>query len=269
MAYDDTITVPTSEGVELDYTLAGYGSRFTAELIDVILRVFTLLGPAVVLSAIIARGTPRVVALIAAAIVVWFGYDIAYEVRRGGQTPGKRLTGLSVVMVNGRPLRLGSSVTRTMLRLIDEWLSLTVAGTVAIMATRRNQRLGDLAAGTIVIRRSGATASSPPSTIAEPAPTLASTPTEPAPVDPGTAPPPPPRYGLDVAGLTPAELSAIREFLHRRESLTASSRQRVGNALAASMADKVGGMPPGGFGAERLLETIVAVKDSTGDPGDG
>lgn len=269
MAYEDTITVPTPEGVELDYPLAGYGSRFTAELIDVILRAFTLLGPAIVLSAIIAPGTPRVVALIAAAIVVWFGYDVAYEVRRGGQTPGKRLTGLSVVMVSGRPVRLGSSVTRTVLRVIDEWLSLTVVGTVAIFATRRNQRLGDMAAGTVVIRQRGATGSSLPSTAAEPAPTISSAAREPAPVDPGTSPPAPPRYGLDITGLTSAELSAIREFLLRRESLTPPSRQRVANALVASMADRVGGMPPGGFGAERLLETIVAVKDAGGDLGDG
>ncbi len=236
MEYEDRITIPTPEGIELDYTLAGLGSRFVAELVDVLLRLVPLgILTGVLVSA--GGGPIAIVVLIIADFLAWFGYDIVFEVWGQGRTPGKRWNGLRVVMAGGQPVGLGSSAVRTLLRIVDIWLTLGIVGSVSIMATRRNQRLGDLAAGTIVVREQRATAGRP----------LA--------IDPGDA------WGrLDVTAVTPSELAAVRDFLARRDTLAREARPRVARALAERMAEKVGGLPPGGLPSERLLETIAAAK---------
>jgi uncharacterized RDD family membrane protein YckC len=236
--YEDTITIPTPEGIELEYTLAGVGSRFVAELVDVLLRLVAL-GILLVLIAVIGGGPWAVVVASIASFTAWFLYDVAFEVWGAGRTPGKRWSGLRVVMAGGQPIGLGSSAVRTLLRIVDQWGTLAIAGTISILATRRNQRLGDLAAGTIVIRERRAAVSEPPTTAATTA------------------------AGVDVTAVSPAELAAIRDFLARRDSLHGNARSRVAQALADRLSDKVGGLPPGGMSPERLLETIAAAKDAS------
>ena len=140
-------------------------------------------------------------------------------------------------MAGGQPVGLGSSAVRTILRLIDEWLTLGIVGMVAIQFTSRNQRLGDLAAGTIVVRERTSAVVQPDNLA------LRSVPAD-----------------VDVTAITADELAAVRDFLARRKSLTADARSRVARALADRLADRVGGLPPGGLPPERLLETIVAAK---------
>ncbi len=244
MEYEDAITIPTPEGIELHYMLAGGGSRFTAELIDVLLRLVVLVAMSGVLIAL-GGGVGAEIALIIASFLAWFAYDVVFEVWGAGRTPAKRWSGLRVVMAGGQPVGLGSSAVRTLLRLIDQWLTLGIVGMVCIQATSRNQRLGDLAAGTIVVRertsRVAQQAEIPPnSLIAE----------------------------LDVTAITSEELSAVRDFLARRQSLKGEARPRVAAALAERLEGKVGGLPPGGLAPERLLETIAAAK-RTGRYGSG
>ncbi len=238
MEYEDTITVATPEGIEVQYTLAGLGSRFIAELVDVLLRLI-LLGVVIGLSAALGGGPWAIVVLSIASFLAWFAYDVIFEVWGAGRTPGKRWSGLRVVMAEGQPVGLGSSATRTLLRIVDQWGTITIAGSAAILLTKRNQRLGDLAGGTIVIRERQAT-------VAQPA---ASTPDHSG-------------SGVDVTGVTASDLAAVREFLARRDSLTAQARPRVAQALADQLIVKVGGLPPGGLSAERLLETIAAARDA-------
>lgn len=238
MEYEDTITVATPEGIEVQYTLAGLGSRFIAELVDVLLRLVGL-GVVVGLLAALGRGPWAIVVLVIASFLAWFAYDVVFEVWGSGRTPGKRWSGLRVVMAGGQPVGLGSSATRTLLRIVDQWGTVMIAGPVAILLTNRNQRLGDLAGGTIVIRERQATA----------APPAVSTPS-------------PPRTGIDVTGVSASDLGAVRGFLARRDSLTAEARPRVAQALADRLIAKVGGLPPGGLTPERLLETIAAAKDA-------
>lgn len=236
MEYEDTITIPTPEGIELEYTLAGLGSRFVAELVDVLLRLVPLVALTGVLAAI-GGGAIAIVVLIIATFLAWFGYDVAFEVWGEGRTPGKRWSGLRVVMAGGQPVGLGSSASRTLLRLVDQWLTLGIAGSASIISTTRNQRLGDLAGGTIVVRERKAQTVPPPA------------------IDPGDA------WGrLDVTAINAAELAAVRDFLARRDTLVGDARPRVARALADTLAGKVGGLPPGGLPSERLLETIAAAK---------
>ncbi len=236
MQYEDTVTIATPEGIELEFTLAGLGSRFIAQLIDLLLRL-AVFGVLVGILVAIGAGALGTVVLVLAWFLLLFAYDVIFEVWGDGRTPGKRWSGLRVVMAEGQPVGLGSSATRNLLRLIDEWITLGIAGMVSILATKRNQRLGDLAGGTIVVRERRGTAGQPPT------------------VEPVQG------WGrVDVTAVTPSELAAVRDFLARRDQLARDARPRVARALADRLAGKVGGLPPGGLPSELLLETIAAAK---------
>ena len=119
-------------------------------------------------------------------------------------------------------------------------------GSVSIIVTKRNQRLGDLAGGTIVVRERRA------NTIR-----FGHAPTRGAAVGPR---PLAANVGVDVTAITASELSAVRDFLARRDRLSREARARVAGTLAGALATKVGGLPPSGLAPEELLETIAAAK---------
>jgi uncharacterized RDD family membrane protein YckC len=239
--YEDRITISAPEGIELEYTLAGLGSRFVAAAVDVILRVVVLGAVIGLLAAMGAGGTLLAVVLTVGLFMALFGYDIAFEVWGSGRTPGKRWSGLRVLMISGQPVSFAPSAVRNLLRIVDVWATILIAGTVSILATKRNQRLGDLAAGTIVVREGRARGVM--AALSEPIAGQA---------------------GVDVTAVTASELATIRDFLARRDHLTAESRARVSRALAGSVSSRVGGLPPGGLPDEQLLETIVAAKSASG-----
>lgn len=242
MQYEDRITISAPEGIELEYALAGLGSRFLAAVLDTVIRVVVLGAVVGVLAALGFRGTPLLIVLIVGSFLALFAYDIAFEVWAGGRTPGKRSNGLRVLMASGQPVSFAASAVRNLMRIVDEWATALIPGTVSILLTRRNQRLGDLAAGTIVVRERRAKLGPP--AVSD------SAPHELAP-------------GVDVTAVTSAELAAVRDFLARRDKLTPEARVRVSRALADSLGPRVGGLPPGNVAPERLLETIAAAKASS------
>jgi uncharacterized RDD family membrane protein YckC len=245
MEYEDQITISAPEGIELRYTLAGLGSRFIAELLDFILRLLVLIALGVLLRVAGASRALTLVVLVVALFLALFGYDIAFEVWGGGRTPGKRWNGLRVLMASGRPVSFAPSAVRNLLRIIDMWATVLVAGIVSILVTGRNQRLGDLAAGTIVVREPRGRGASLFGADAASA----------SPVAPAPTPP-----GLDATAVSASEVAAIRDFLARREELLPEARARVSQALADSLRGKVGGVPAGGLPPEELLELIAAAK---------
>jgi uncharacterized RDD family membrane protein YckC len=239
--YEDRITISAPEGIELDYALAGLGSRFLAAAVDTLIRVVVLGAVIGVLAALGVGGTLLLVVLIVGSFLALFAYDIVFEVWAGGRTPGKRWNGLRVLMASGQPVSFAASAVRNVMRIVDEWATALIPGTVSILVTRRNQRLGDLAGGTIVVRERRAKLAVPVVSEAE---------------SPELSP------GVDVTAVTSAELAAVRDFLARRDKLTAEARVRVSRALADSLSARVGGLPPGGLQPEHLLETIAAAKAS-------
>src|SRR5439155_5033349 len=84
--------------------------------------------------------------------LVLFVYDVFFEVVAGGRTPGKRWSGLRVVTLSGGAITVGASVVRNLLRIIDEIPGIYLVGIVLVFLTKRNQRLGDIVAGTLVVR---------------------------------------------------------------------------------------------------------------------
>ena len=148
--YEDRITIPTPEGVELELTLAGLGSRAVAGAVDLILKLL-LVGMLLTLL-LGALGSAGVILILPAIGLSMLAYDVAFEVLADGRTPGKRGTGLRVVRSSGRRVDFMASMIRNLVRLVDGYPLGFMPTVVSILVTRRNQRLGDLAADTVVVR---------------------------------------------------------------------------------------------------------------------
>lgn len=151
---DTAREVPTPEGIELSLRLAGPVSRSLAWLIDFLVRLVALavLGTALGMLGKFGVGV---------ALIVWFGlewlYPTVFEVWFDGATPGKRSLGLTVLHDDGTPVRLPASLTRNLLRAIDFFPFLYGFGLVTMLLSRDFKRLGDIAAGTVVVYREPAT----------------------------------------------------------------------------------------------------------------
>ena len=246
MRYEDRVTIATPEGVDVDLTLAGIGSRFIASLIDTSIKLFVSIGFYIFLlggTNLIGGGEVNAIGAAAFFIVsffIWFGYDVLFETLASGRTPGKRWTGLRVVRIGGRPVGFVSSAIRNMVRIVDFLPSLYLVGMVAVVSTRMNQRLGDLAAGTVVVRE-------------KPVPKAAPGPATPA---------PPPEDELtgtwDLSAITQEDLAMIRRFLERRHELTPHARSSLAHDLASRFHPRVVGAPV--LPPETFLEQLSAAK---------
>ncbi len=240
MEYEDRLTITTPEGVELELQLAGLGSRFIAQVIDLLIK-----GTAIVLVAIAlaVAGLTGVAIMIPSFLLIVYAYDVVFETWSNGRTPGKRATRLRVVKVGGEPVDFMSSAIRNVLRLVDGIPTSYIPGMISILATRRNQRLGDLAAGTIVIHEEPVAA--PP----QPARVMA----------PPWQPPAPAGPVWDVSSVSAEEISAVRSFLDRRWTLEPQARHRLGLQLADALWPKVAGAP-NGLPPEAFLEQLAQQK---------
>lgn len=151
---DTARAVPTPEGVELPLRLAGPVPRALAWLIDLVLRiiVFGALG--------IATGAFGKLGF-AFMLLLWFAlewlYPIGFEVWFGGATPGKKSLGLTVLHDDGTPVQLPASLARNLMRTMDFFPALYGVGLLAMMLNADFKRLGDIAAGTVVVYREPAT----------------------------------------------------------------------------------------------------------------
>lgn len=164
-------TLLTPENVELRYPVAGVGSRLIAAAID---YTVLFIGEIVIsfavffLAALIARLFPPLqadsptlalaagLASIGAAVLLiflaWWGYFMLFELLWNGQSPGKRMLGIRVVRADGQPLGAVTSLVRNLLRAIDMFL---FVGVLAMLLDARSRRLGDFAAGSLVVREPG------------------------------------------------------------------------------------------------------------------
>lgn len=243
MVFEDRLTLDTPEGVQLELTLAGVGSRFTAALIDYLIQgaVLLALGFALGYGAGIDPGAGGFVAAIffICFFVLFTGYDVAFEVLNSGRTPGKRLNGLRVVRENGAPVTFATSAVRNVLRLIDILPGWYLVGIGSILATKRNQRLGDLAAGTLVVRDRRVLP-----------PELRISPSLEAPA-------------WDTGAIRPEELDTVVAFLSRRNELDYGARGQLARELAGRLRPKIGGSV-GGESDEMFLERLVATKRGQG-----
>jgi uncharacterized RDD family membrane protein YckC len=154
---DTTRRVATPEGIELTLRLAGPVPRALAWSVDLALRTAIVL-VVMTLASQLGRAGWGVV-LLAAFFVEWL-LPAWFEAQMRGQTPGKRLFGIAVLNDDGTPLRWPGALTRNLLRAVDFLPFMYAFGLVTMLLNRDFKRLGDLAAGTVVVYQSSAVDSS-------------------------------------------------------------------------------------------------------------
>jgi uncharacterized RDD family membrane protein YckC len=252
MRFFNRISLSTPESVELDFTLAGIGSRTLALVIDYSLLILVILAfwlvwftfSAGLLSYLEAAGGNYsavpwwlLAIFVLLNFVLWSGYFILFETIWQGQTPGKRMTHIRVVRDNGRPIRVTQATLRSILRPIDDFFFI---GALFILFGRREKRIGDWAAGTIVIQEERGDR---PSSIllAEDSQKLAAR-------LPAIA---------ELNRLIPDDFVIIREYLLRRKALSPKARTAKSMELARQLQQliKLETIPPGTT-SDHFLEAV-------------
>jgi uncharacterized RDD family membrane protein YckC len=149
---DHRIEISTPERVTVAYELAGVGSRMLAQAIDALVVSGILIGLFVAAGAI--PGPIALALAIGGATLTPVGYFVLLEWLRHGSTPGKAALRLRVICATGEPVGLQESAVRNLVRIADFLPGAYVLGGICAMASRDGRRLGDMAAGTIVVRLS-------------------------------------------------------------------------------------------------------------------
>jgi uncharacterized RDD family membrane protein YckC len=229
--------IVTPEGVALSLEPAGLGSRFIATLIDSAIQLAILIPASIIIALVATAGIGGDVVLVG-SLLLWFfvifGYFPLFEGLWDGRTPGKRALRLRVIQKTGQPARLTHVLVRNLVRLIDFLPGMYSVGAITMIITK-NQRLGDLAGGTIVVKE-------------VPAPVPTTLPALQAPRAQGVA-------GLDISGLTDEEYGLVRSFLARRDELEIAARAQLAQQLATNVRKKVPGGPT--LGDEAFLAAIA------------
>jgi uncharacterized RDD family membrane protein YckC len=147
---DTVVTAETPEGILLELRPAGLSARFYAFAIDWVIRIMALYLVAIATRPI--GGVGVAVYLILLFLLEWF-YPVAFELWRGGATPGKRLFNLKVIMDDGLPVTPVASLARNLLRTADFLPMLYGVAIVTVLTRADCKRLGDLAAATLVVHQ--------------------------------------------------------------------------------------------------------------------
>jgi len=277
MTFDDTKTVVTPEQVAVTYTLAGVGTRFAAILLDTCIQavavaivLFVVAGigaaaPLERLGSLESIAAPWAMALIVIAIfaLLW-GYFIFWESIWNGQTPGKRAAGIRVMRDGGYPVDFRAVFVRNIVRYVDFLPALYGIGAFAMFLSKESKRLGDYAAGTIVVADS------------RPAPVVKTTAPQAAPVAPeqpdaaaphSGAAPAPPTYALlgdpallNLRAMTREQFAVVDRFLVRRAELSQQVRQEMARRIALPLMPLVGMTPlaDDGYPFDAFLAELAA-----------
>ena len=145
---DTAYSIETPEGVNLELSTAGLVVRFLAWTIDLLIRVMAYLILAVAFGSFGDFGTGLF--LVALFLIEWL-YPVLFEVYKQGQTPGKKAMKIKVLQDDGVPVGWATSLIRNLLRTVDFLPLFYCFGIVSMLLTRDFKRLGDLAAGTVVV----------------------------------------------------------------------------------------------------------------------
>ncbi len=156
---EETLDIQTPENVAFGYQVAGIGSRFLASLWDTLL-IFLLQAIGIIVAAVLIRVLDKAADQLSAWIIALFtlilsifygGYYIFFEMLWNGQTPGKRWVGLRVIRADGTPVTLSEVLIRNIVRVVDFLPAVYGVGIITMFVDKQSRRLGDLAAGTLVV----------------------------------------------------------------------------------------------------------------------
>ncbi|MBE9135818.1 RDD family protein [Nodosilinea sp. LEGE 07088] len=226
MALFNTVTIRTPESVELEFVLAGVGSRAVALILDYLGLGAGLMGLAIVYSFLLVRlmGLETVLSIPSETVQLWItaiaavlafalyiGYFALFETWWYGQTPGKRYAKVRVIRDDGQPERLPQATLRSLLRPIDDILFI---GFFCILLSKTEKRVGDWLAGTLVVRTDSVAAGK--IQVTERAQVIGKD-----------------LLALvDIARLSPDDCATIREFLQRRSAMNLKAKGLVSDQLA-------------------------------------
>ena len=228
----ERIVTPEAVAIELD--VAGLGSRGIAIGIDMVIQTIVMLAIVFLVIALELGDVGTQVILAVSFPLVFWVYFFVFEGLWRGRTPGKRAMRLRAVRVNGQPMSGAQMFVRNLIRIVDFLPTAYAIGAVVMVISTRSQRLGDLAAGTLVIREARALSVSP------------------------IAPPPPPpagsvdaRHRDDDRGAVPARPLVPRAA----DTLDPTARVHLASQVASVLRPIV--RPPSGIADERLIETAA------------
>ena len=258
--YADQLSIETPEQVALQFPVAGIGSRFVALLLDHLLQAGVVIAVFLIIAVIQAATGGRVstssslaskwfiAGIIFVLFLLFWGYFSLFEAFWRGQTPGKRVMKLRVIKDAGRQITLFESLARNLLRVADYLPSLYLAGVVTMLCNKQNKRLGDLAAGTMVIHER---AEAQPLLLSADTPrlsTVRSMDGDEKVVD---------LFHADaVARLSLNDLTVLEAFFARALDLPLDTRAAMAQRIAGEMTAKMGVALPTG-NPERTLEALA------------
>lgn len=148
-----TIRVQTTQNVSLEYEVASVGDRVLAAIIDnIILYAWAVIWVLTISLWLEIEGPLLVVLLLILVGVPYVGYDLLCEVFMNGQSPGKKARDIKVIRLDGTPPRFGDYLIRWILRIVDTVIMSGLVAVVAVLVNGKGQRIGDMAAGTAVVR---------------------------------------------------------------------------------------------------------------------
>ena len=226
MKFFNEIRLRTPESVELEFSLSGIGSRAYALFVDYTLLGLTIAGFLFLWSIVSYQlvqyfpsapglGSWLVAIPVLLCFVIFVGYFVFFETLWQGQTPGKRLAQIRVIRDDGRPIALPQATLRALLRTFDD-LSFFVVGFLLIVVGKKEKRLGDWVAGTVVIQEQRSKQGTIQVLDEAQARQVA-------------------HYLLeeqDISSLLPDDFAVVREYLKRRSNLSAQARVTVSLRLA-------------------------------------
>lgn len=232
--------VVTPEAVVLDLPTAGVATRAFSRAIDLFIQL--VLGVALGFAAVAVSGlgvSPVLISLVI-VFVVLLVWPIGMEILWRGRSVGKLCFGLRVISADGSPAQPRQSVVRGLLALIDIYMSLGFLALISAMFSPVSQRLGDMAAATVVIREPRRVRDSMPVAFY-----------------------PPPGFetyvsSLDVGNLEPDDFALVRSFLLRVTSLTKAARYREAVALAEGVRLRIHHQLPAAVDPETWLVCVAS-----------
>ncbi len=231
---EESLIIETPERVPLEFALASIGNRFLAVAIDHFIQFFSIFIIAWIMISFAGSGGSGVLdapdklfadmpkwtlaILILVVFLLFAGYFILFEWLWNGQTPGKRLLKLRVIREDGRPITLWEAIARNLLRICDAVPGFVVPiysiGLITIFLSSRDQRIGDIFAGTVVVRER-----------ADEAPTFSETFSNPVSDTAFSRVNKRIEFRADMSMLSESEIEVVESFLRRRWDLT--ERQRL------------------------------------------
>lgn len=228
IANEEILVIETPERVPLHFALASIGNRFLACAVDHGLQLFAMALVALVFlwtgyGTQLASGASQMPKWLLAAVIIlvfvlWAGYFAIFEWLWNGQTPGKRMLKLRVIREDGRPVTIWEAAARNLLRVFDmmPWVVIPFysIGLISVFISSRDQRVGDLVAGTVVVREREAQAPTFEEVFAAPTSDVALRRSF-----------KPVLFTGDTQALSEREIEVVETFLRRRWELADATRQ--------------------------------------------